>query len=237
MKVTGTTTLSAPRERVWSALRDPAVLVRTIPGCEQLVATGPDEYRMTVSAGVAAIKGQYQGTVLLTDLDEPEAFVLRARGAGGPGTVDATVQVTLTSDGAEQTLLSYDADAVVGGMIGGVGQRVLTSVSRRMAGEFFAAVDDVLAGRAVQPAGVPAGAGALPPPLGIGQWSDAGHAAESGAGRAQVPAGGVPVGTVFTAPGAAERAAGGLGWALVLAAVIGALIALTGVLVGWTLAR
>lgn len=226
MKVTGSATLSAPRERVWSALRDPAVLVRTIPGCEQLVATGPDEYRMTVSAGVAAIKGQYQGTVQLTDLDEPSSFVMRARGAGSPGTVDATVQVTLTPDGEDQTQLSYDADAIVGGMIGGVGQRMLTSVSKRMAGEFFAAVDDVLTGRAPEPAMAAAG------PAGTGTGYQPGY------GPGSQPAGApAPVGAVFTAPGAAERAAGRLGWSLVLAAVIGALIALTGVLLGWTLAR
>jgi hypothetical protein len=227
MKVTGSATLSAPPERVWSALRDPAVLVRTIPGCEQLVATGPDQYRMMVSAGVAAIKGQYQGTVQLTDLDEPSSFVMRARGAGSPGTVDATVQVTLIPDGADQTQLSYDADAIVGGMIGGVGQRMLTSVSKRMAGEFFAAVDDVLTGRAPELAAVPAGPAGYQP----------GFGPDGQPAGAPVPAGAVPVGAVYTAPGAAERAAGRLGWSLVLAAVIGALIALTGVLLGWTLAR
>jgi uncharacterized protein len=232
MKVTGSATLSAPREQVWSALRDPAVLVRTIPGCEQLVATGPDEYRMTVSAGVAAIKGQYQGTVQLTDLDEPSSFVMRARGAGSPGTIDATVQVTLTPDGADQTQLSYDADAIVGGMIGGVGQRMLTSVSKRMAGEFFAAVDDVLTGRAPALAPAPAGPAATGAP-----GYQPGFGPGSRPEGAPVPAGAVPVGAVFTAPGAAERAAGRLGWSLVLAAVIGALIALTGVLLGWTLAR
>ncbi|MCI0685929.1 MAG: carbon monoxide dehydrogenase subunit G [Sporichthyaceae bacterium] len=236
MKVTGTATLSAPREHVWAALRDPAVLVRTIPGCEQLVAIGPDEYRMTVSAGVAAIKGQYQGTVLLTDLDEPGSFIMRARGAGGPGMVDATVQVRLDAEGPDQTLLSYDADAVVGGMIGGVGHRVLTGVSKRMAGEFFTAVNDVLTGRAPQPAVVPSGAG-VPGGLPAGAGPGYGLAGGTEPAAAGVGAGPVPVGAVFTAPGAAERTSGGLGWSLVLAAVIGALIALTGVLVGWTLAR
>ncbi len=33
--------------------------------------------------------------------------------------------------------IAYDADAVVGGMVGGVGQRMLSAVSKRMAGEFF----------------------------------------------------------------------------------------------------
>jgi hypothetical protein len=48
---------------------------------------------------------------------------------------------------------------VVGGMVGGVGQRMLTSVSRRMAGEFFGNVGDVLGGATSPgPAAVPDGA-------------------------------------------------------------------------------
>ena len=57
MKFTGDATLNAPVEKVWDALLDPSVLVRTIPGCERLEATGENAYAMTVTAGVAAIKG------------------------------------------------------------------------------------------------------------------------------------------------------------------------------------
>ena len=85
MKVTGSATLHAPREQVWAALNDPAVLVRTIPGCHQLEEVGPDTYRMTLTAGVASIKGTYQGDVALTDQEQPGAFTLRASGAGAPG--------------------------------------------------------------------------------------------------------------------------------------------------------
>jgi hypothetical protein len=148
MKVAGQATLHAPVEEVWKALNDPGVLVRTIPGCERLEETGPDAYRMTVTAGVASIKGTYQGDVRLSDQDPPGSFVLHATGAGAPGTVSADVKVSLEqADGA--TRLSYDADAVVGGMIGGVGQRVLTGVAKKTAGEFFRNVDDVLTGKAV----------------------------------------------------------------------------------------
>jgi carbon monoxide dehydrogenase subunit G len=150
MKVNGSAVLAAPVEKVWEALQDPAVLVRTIPGCQQLETTGPDEYRMTVCAGVASIKGTYLGNVRLTDQAAPNSFVLRASGQGGPGTVDADVQVTLKDMGDGHTSLTYDAEAVVGGMIGGVGQRVLVSVAKKTAGEFFSAVDDVLNGRVAE---------------------------------------------------------------------------------------
>lgn len=67
------------RDRVWAALQDPAVLVRTIPGCERLEECGPDTYRMTVNAGIASLKGVYQGEVALAEPSAPESFVLKAR--------------------------------------------------------------------------------------------------------------------------------------------------------------
>ena len=161
MKVAGQASLHAPIERVFAALNDPAVLVRTIPGCQRLEATGPDAYAMTVSAGVASIKGSYAGTVRLAELQPPTSFVLRASGAGAPGTVSAEVAVRLSEqDGV--TRLDYDADAVVGGMIGGVGQRMLAGVAKKLAGEFFAGVDDVLTGAGAAPGPV----GETRPPVG-----------------------------------------------------------------------
>jgi carbon monoxide dehydrogenase subunit G len=146
VKFTGQHTLHAPVDRVWDALLDPAVLVRTIPGCERLEAVGENAYAMTVTAGVAAIKGTYSGSCTLTDLVPHESLVMRLDGAGAPGTIGASVPVTFAPAEDGGTTVTYDADAVVGGMLGGVGQRMLTSVSRRMAGEFFTGVDDVLAG-------------------------------------------------------------------------------------------
>lgn len=213
MKVTGSATLHAPREKVWAALQDPAVLVRTIPGCQRLEEVGPDSYRMTIMAGVASIKGTYTGDVALTDPDEPSAFTLRASGAGAPGTVSADVRVTL-SEAGDGTRLDYDADAIVGGMIGGVGQRVLTGVAKKTAGEFFAAVDDVLNGKAP----------AVPAPR------------EAGAALAEVPTAGVSQPGVFTAP----APAGGTPFGredFLWGALLGAAVALAGALVGGLLSR
>ena len=146
MKVTGESVLQAPVERVWDALLDPSVLVRTIPGCSRLEATGENSYDMTVTAGVAAIKGTYAGSCTLHDLKPHESLQMDLRGAGAPGTIGAQVAVSFAAAGDGTTRVTYDADAVVGGMVGGVGQRMLTSVSRRMAAEFFGNVGDVLSG-------------------------------------------------------------------------------------------
>ena len=136
MKIAGTNTIPFPVDRVWDALLDPAVLVRTIPGCERMESKGDHAYDMTVTAGVAAIRGTYSGTCVLSDLDPHSSLVMRLQGAGAPGTVDATVNVRFAEVDAG-TEVAWDADAVVGGMVGGVGQRMLSSVSKRMAGELF----------------------------------------------------------------------------------------------------
>src|SRR5690606_41267829 len=116
MQLNGSVTVAAPVTRVWDALQDPAVLARTIPGCTSLEETGPDTYRMVVTAGVASIQGTYVGQVELADPDPPRSFVLRARGQGAPGTVDAPVRARRTAgDGA--TRIDYEADAPAGGRV------------------------------------------------------------------------------------------------------------------------
>ena len=182
MKFTGENVLAAPVEQAWDALLDPAVLVRTIPGCERLEATGENAYAMTVTAGVASIKGTYAGSCQLGDLVEHESLVMKLDGAGAPGTIGATVNVRFIPEGSS-TRVSYDADAVVGGMIGGVGQRMLTSVSRRMAGEFFGNVD---AGHRRRPGAAPV---------------------EAAAPAVAAPGEPAAVGQVFTAPAPAPAAA------------------------------
>ncbi len=170
MKITGSNVIPYPVEQVWDALLDPRVLVATIPGCERLetrrsVPGTEHAYDMTVTAGVAAIKGTYAGACVLSDLVERESLVMRLEGAGAPGTIDATVKVYFGEAEPGHTKVDYDADAVVGGMVGGVGQRMLTSVSRRMAGEFFTNVGDAIGSPAVAPAAAAAAAaGGAPAP-------------------------------------------------------------------------
>jgi uncharacterized protein len=208
MRIAGNATLHAPVEAVYQALKDPRVLVRTIPGCERLEQVGDDAYAMTVTAGVASVRGTYAGDVRLTDQRAPNGFVLRASGSGAPGTVSADVAVELASGDDGTTLVSYDADAVVGGMIGGVGQRLLSSVAKRTAGEFFTNVDEVLTGGAEE---VPAEMGPAPPGPGPRVYT---APARRGRDAAAIPGG--------------EFAAG---------VVLGAAAALLGALVGGYLAR
>lgn len=149
MKVNGSATLNAPADKVWQAILDPNVLVSTIPGCERLEETGENQFAATVTAGVASIRGTYDGKVKLSDLKPHDSLLLHAEGASAAGTVAVDVNVNFSDLGDGTTRIDYDADAVVGGMIGGVGQRMLTSVSKRISNEFFGNVNKVLNGEIV----------------------------------------------------------------------------------------
>ncbi|SDM88748.1 hypothetical protein SAMN05660642_03557 [Geodermatophilus siccatus] len=215
MNLDGSAVLHGSPEDVWRALTDPAVLARTIPGCLALERVGEDSYRMDVSVGVGAVKGTYAGEVHLTDQQRPTSYVMHASGAGAPGQVRATVTIELAPDGDSSTVLTYSADAVVGGPVAGVGQRMITGVAKRMAAQFFTAVDAELAGAGV-PAETPQAPAAVP-----AQATEAPAAAQPQVftGRAGVPAETSDLRT------------------LALGAVGGSLLTLIGVLVGYRLGR
>ena len=248
MKISGVASMHAPPGRVWAALNDPAVLVATIPGCERLEAAGPDSYRFTVAAGVASIHGIYTGEVSLSQQQEPSSFVLTATGAGGPGTVSTSVQVRLADTAGGITELSYDADAVIGGMMAGVGQRMLSSIARRMAAEFFSSVDQVLAGDGVVvgQAAVPVPASAVPASAVPASAVPASAVPASAVPASTVPASTVPASTarvpaapqpsVYLAP-ASPPAAAPTAAGFVRGVLVGAAVALAGVAVGGLIGR
>ncbi|HET7823375.1 MAG TPA: carbon monoxide dehydrogenase subunit G [Ornithinibacter sp.] len=220
MKITGSSTLESPVDKVWEAIQDPAVLARCLPGCESLAVIGEDRYAMTVTAGVAAIKGSYAGEVSLSDKVAPSSLTMRASGAGAPGTIDADVKVQLVPSAGGGTDLSYDADASVGGAIGGVGQRMLAGVTKKMAGQFFTALDRDIAGL---------------PPLG-------GELAGAAAGAAAGAEGGAPAsGTVYPGRAATANANATLnmdnGAGFALGVLVGGLLALAGVALGSRIGR
>jgi carbon monoxide dehydrogenase subunit G len=136
MKMSGLYAIEADREKVFSAITDPVVLQRSIPGCERLVKAGPDSYDAHLKLGLAGIKGSYTGKVRLKDLQAPESYTLLLEGKGGPGFVNGTARVQLLEKGA-QTELHYESDVQVGGMIAAIGSRLVEAAARKLSDDFF----------------------------------------------------------------------------------------------------
>lgn len=153
MLVSSTATMSADPATAYAAFHDERVLAATIPGVESFTPAVPGAFDIVLTMGVAAIKGTYKGSVSFSEEVENTSFLLSAKGAGGPGTIGADVRVTLVPGESGGSDITWEADAVLGGPIGGVGQRMLSGVAKRIATKFFKDIDKVIA------EGVPAAVG------------------------------------------------------------------------------
>jgi hypothetical protein len=136
MKFEGKYTFKAPREKVWQVLLDPKILAQCMPGCEDLKEIGPDQYEASVKVGVAAVKGTYKAKISIKDKQPPSHYVLSGQGSGGPGFMQGDMAIDLEQEGGE-TLLKFSTDAKVGGLIAGVGQRMIGGIAKMMIDQFF----------------------------------------------------------------------------------------------------
>jgi carbon monoxide dehydrogenase subunit G len=136
VKVEGSYTFDAPRDRVWTVLMNPEALKSCVPGCEALTPNGENSYEAALKVGVGAIRGNYKGNIRLTDIAEPASYKMNVEGKGGSGFVKGIAAIELVEQG-EQTQLNVVGDGNVGGPVAGVGQRMLGGVAKMLMGQFF----------------------------------------------------------------------------------------------------
>jgi carbon monoxide dehydrogenase subunit G len=116
---------------------DPDVIASCIPGCDRFEPDGEDRYKLTLTVGLAAITGTYDGTVVLTDKIPQTSYRLVVEGQGRPGFVKGNSAIVLRAEG-ETTALDVTGTVQTGGAIARVGQRLIGGVAKMMLDRFFA---------------------------------------------------------------------------------------------------
>jgi carbon monoxide dehydrogenase subunit G len=139
----GEETFAHEIDDVWNALHDLNVLKRALPGCRSISAIGDSLYAVALSLGVAAVKGEYEGRVKLTDIKPFAHYNIEGEGKGAPGFVRLRMDCWFESQGLG-TLMKWKCDATVGGLIASIGGKVLSGISKFMAQQFFKALRDEL---------------------------------------------------------------------------------------------
>ncbi|MEJ1975228.1 MAG: carbon monoxide dehydrogenase subunit G [Acetobacteraceae bacterium] len=157
MDMTGERRIPAPRQKVWDALNDPAVLKAAIPGCKSLEKVSDTDMVATAAVKIGPIAAQFTGKVQLLDLDPPTSYRIAGEGQGGvAGFANGGANVRLSDDG-DFTLLQYDVKAQVGGKIAQLGARLIDATAKQMADQFFDRFSAEVAGPAEVAADGPAG--------------------------------------------------------------------------------
>jgi carbon monoxide dehydrogenase subunit G len=138
MEMTGERRIGAPRETVWAALNDPAVLQASIPGCESVERIGDDQFQAKVSMKLGPMSAKFGGKVTLTNINPPASYTISGEGTGGAmGFAKGGADVALDEIGPEETLLRYAVKAQVGGKMAQLGARLIDSTAKSMADQFF----------------------------------------------------------------------------------------------------
>jgi hypothetical protein len=136
MKIEGSYTLAAPRERVYALLLDPQVLKRAIPGCEEIAPSGENAFRVSMKAGLATIRGKVEGDIRIEEARAPEHYRLAMSGKGMGSFVNGFANLNLT-EAAGGTEVRYEGEANIGGMIAAVGNRMIELAVRKALSDFF----------------------------------------------------------------------------------------------------
>jgi carbon monoxide dehydrogenase subunit G len=138
MELKGEYRIPAPRDQVWAMLNDPDVLRECIPGCESLEGSPADGFTARVTTKIGPVKATFNGSVALSNLNPPESYRISGEGKGGvAGFAKGGADVHLATEGAE-TLLTYNANAQVGGKLAQLGARLVDSTAKKLADQFFA---------------------------------------------------------------------------------------------------
>jgi uncharacterized protein len=137
MNMIGEVQLPASRETVWAMLNEPAVLKSCIPGCESLDKDSDNEFRAVATIKIGPVKARWKGKVRFSNLDPPNSYRISGEGEGGvAGFAKGGAKVSLANkDGG--TLLSYNVEAQIGGKLAQLGQRLINSVAKKTADDFF----------------------------------------------------------------------------------------------------
>ncbi len=143
MKVKGSYTLKAPIDKVWEFLMDPDSISKVLPGCKSLEETRPDTFEGTLEIGVAAVKGSYSGSVQLLDKAPPTSYRMLLDGNGKRGFVKGEASIGLEAKD-QDTILTYDAETQVGGLIANVGQRMLSGAAKMIINQSLKKLDKEL---------------------------------------------------------------------------------------------
>jgi carbon monoxide dehydrogenase subunit G len=136
LKIGGSYTVPIEPQRAYTLLQDPDILARCMPGCDHLARIGADEYEMKMKMVISSVKGLFDGKVRLADQSPPDSFRLIVEGSGKVGFLKGEGLLTLAPV-ETSTEVKYEGEVQVGGMIAGVGQRLLDATAKLVIKKFF----------------------------------------------------------------------------------------------------
>jgi hypothetical protein len=144
MQLAGKYLLHAAPPKVWATLMNTDTLAKVVPGISRLEKTGDHTFKAILDIKLGPVSGSFNGNLQLDDLQEPNAFTLKAQQNSKIGNANAAISINLTPVGSGDTEIAFDGDVKLSGMLASLGQRVMGGVSNTLTKQFFANLEKEL---------------------------------------------------------------------------------------------
>lgn len=135
--------IRATPAQVFAALNDPVILQKCIPGCDHLEKLDDHHLQAQVSVKIGPVNAKFSGQVTLSDVVPPERLTLQGQGQSAAGGAKGQAHVILSSH-ADGTSLKWDVSAQISGKIAQLGSRLVNSVAKSLANQFFQSLAECL---------------------------------------------------------------------------------------------
>lgn len=131
MHLEGSFDTPVSRQTVWDFLLNPKDIGPCFPDLQSLEVTSPDSFRAKVRVGLSVVKGTMEFEFRTVDKVPPKSAKLVGTGRGVGSTVEIQTGFSLEEMGSGAKV-AWIADVSVGGIIAGLGSKLLDSTSGKM---------------------------------------------------------------------------------------------------------
>jgi uncharacterized protein len=143
MEIEGTYTLQASPEDTWQSLRDRHVLLRAVPGIEQLEQLDKDTYAIVMHVKQAPLIGTYHGHITVAEQHFPYHYRLIIDGEGRQSTLSGNGVVHL-SQRDDMTIIAYKGTLNLGKLGTLLPTAIVKGTAKMLIQQFFTALADSL---------------------------------------------------------------------------------------------
>ncbi len=138
MKLDGTVTIAASREKVFSSLIDPNLVSQCAPGLKSLEILEPGKrFKIVVGLGFGSVAMTFDVELEFTQLNPPDSAGLKAHGKAPGNAVDVISEMHLTELDPKKTELAWTADVNLVGSVAGLANRMMGGLTKKLSANFF----------------------------------------------------------------------------------------------------
>jgi carbon monoxide dehydrogenase subunit G len=141
MHFEGTQTLNLSQAEAWQFLTDPIQVSQCVPALRSIEVVDAKHFNAEVGFGVGTFTATF--TMNIEWLGEsPNRARMKLHGSASNSVVDGESEMKLSPINDTTTNLDWTADINIGGTIASVANRLLTSVTQKLAQKFFECVKE-----------------------------------------------------------------------------------------------